>query len=335
VVRAFLFSGLLLAAFGMTAQGQSVWESDLQSWWAAPEKAAPEAPICVPTVTRPPFLTVADDACYNVRLQIDGLILGRSGLDASVLAVDQNGDTVLDSADMQLDPQIGPRVSFLLGGRQTGLEFSFFGINDISFFGQFDQPGITPIFFNAVPADPLDSYDIHFLSRLNSAELMFWHGPIPRARFGIGVRGVGLAETYDVLDSAQTTSGFFSSTNNDIVGLQLGTGLGLLRSQRFDIDATIKTGVYYHGAEIDAISENFTLHVDDDEVTNVTELDVGGMWHFGRHFAIRGGYFILWLFDAASALDQSDDWRIVTGQGSFDYSTVIFQGGYFGIEARW
>lgn len=328
---------LPLALLGTNAWSQASWFSDPGAF--GPQAVGPGHAHPGSIEQRSPeiewLLTLGEEDEYDMTVVLDAIILGRTGLKANVLAVDGSGNPVLDTADVKLEGQIGPRVSILMGGRKTGLDFSFFGINDNSFSGRFDQPGITPSFFGGVPADPADSYDIHYQGRLSSAELMFWQGVDSNARFGVGIRGIGLSETFNVLDSSESNSGFFSDTGNDLVGLQFGGGLGLMRFRKFSLDATVKTGVYYHNTELNAIAENDELHTDETDATNVTELDVGGSLHMSRNCSIRGGYLALWLFDVGLATNQNDDWNIFSDSGSFDYSTAAYHGGYFGMEFRW
>ncbi|HEY6564730.1 MAG TPA: hypothetical protein VIY86_09560, partial [Pirellulaceae bacterium] len=118
------------------------------------------------------------------------------------------------------------------------------------------------------------------------------------------------------------------------IGCQVGGGWSLFRNQCFDFDATTKTGLYHHDVRVSAVAQNHDLFVDDDRVTSVSELDLGASIHLGRHSSIRGGYFLLWLNDVATSVDQSDSWDIVSDQGDFDLKSVIYQGGYFGWEVR-
>jgi hypothetical protein len=289
-----------------------------------------------PASTLDPFNFGPLDENFNITFTMDGIILGRSGLDAQVIAVDGSGNPVLSSEDIDLGAQIGPRVSVFMGGRQTGLEFAFFGLNELSFQDVVNQNGVTPYFFGGFPANPVESYDIHYRSRLYSAELMFWSPVAEIARVGAGIRGVGLSETFDILQTGESiTTGFFSETETDLLGFQIGGGVPLLRRQYFYIDATAKTGVYHQASDLSAIAQNVELHEDEVDVTAVTELNIGGEYHFGRHVSLRGGYLVLWLHDVALGPNQNDDWDIINGTGGFDTNTAVFQGGYFGFQVRW
>lgn len=283
-----------------------------------------------------PSLILDRSDCYEVTFTLDALFLNRSGQESRDFVFDDMGNAVLNSSNLDFGVQGGPRASLLLGGRVSGLEFALFGFNKHGGTTRVSQGGVVPVFFNAIPADPVNTYDIVSSAKLYSFESNFWFAPHRRVRLGGGLRWLELSGVFDVLFTPiPGRSGFFGSAENNLYGGQLVAGVTVLELGKLAVDLTAKWGVYNNNFIIDAVTLNEELHEKDDKDAYLTELNVGFDYFISRHLSFRAGYAIYWFKNVGLAFEQSDNFNVFTETGTFDYDSPIYQGGYFGLQFRW
>ena len=149
-----------------------------------------------------------------------------------------------------------------------------------------------------------------------------------------GFRVVELKEKFDIPDD---DGGFFSSTDNDLYGLQIGGDLMLWTIRRSQLFGTLKSGVYYNNADVMARASNnrgqpLQFIDGEDEVAFVGDVAVGLLIPMGPRADLRIGYQGIYLDGVGLAPDQSDDYSIFTGSGSLDQSTLFYHGGFLGVD---
>jgi hypothetical protein len=160
-----------------------------------------------------------------------------------------------------------------------------------------------------------------------------------------GFRYVYLVEQFDIrsTDFQEGTGVYNVRTRNDLLGAQLGTRWGWARG-RLGCELTGKAGVFGNTASqrqyvIDSPPE-FPLRPatgdNGGRVSFVGEIGAMVRYEFTNHWALRGGYNLMWIEGVALAPDQLDftnepdsGSRLVADGG------VLFHGANVGIEARW
>jgi hypothetical protein len=281
-------------------------------------------------------------ACVEPRVQftLDGVLMGRTNVDSSDLIFNtNNGDVLLRTDDLLSDPELGARIGLIIyGDENRGLEFAYFGLDELgeSVNVSADVPLIFP-FFNGIPANPVNEYDVMYKSTLNSGELNLRHRSYSRLHLLAGLRVLDLNERFTIRDNS---GGWFSGTDNDLFGFQLGGDAYLLNIRRSVIFSTLKAGVYYNQAEVKAraatvVGNPLRFQDREDSSAFVGDLALGMMIPMGPAADLRIAYQGLVLDGVGLAPDQSDNYSIFTGSGSLDTSTVFYHGGFIGFDIFW
>jgi hypothetical protein len=222
-----------------------------------------------------------------------------------------------------------------------GVEARYFGVDSRAGFGydftvDFDFGGGTII--------NLLDVDAAYRSNLDSAEINLRIDGSPRVTWLAGFRYVELQEllNYDV-----TVLGFLDNdirwaTSNHLYGGQLGADLSLWNlNSPLSINSIFKAGVYGNDA-----SNRFSFDrpvlptivggANTGDVAFVGEIDINFALHVTPHFALTGGYQLMWINgvalssdQAAVALDQLDV-DLITTSGD-----LFYHGALAGAEFTW
>jgi hypothetical protein len=281
----------------------------------------------------------------------DLLWLGRTHADPQTLLVADIGGLqigLLDASDLQFEISAGVRSQMIVQ-RPAGWGY------ELGYLGVFDQHShrsvsidpttpnlnsVTDRFFGTA-GGTATAYTVDYQSDLNSAELNLrlgeWWGFVPV----VGGRWFRLDEQYEMFETPTPTTGVLSEVTNDLVGAQAGFHKPLwCRGGWFHVETTIKFGAFQNQTDLyadahDAGGPLVSLERSFEGTSFAAEVHLTAIWQFSEHAAFRAGYTGLWLTDVALALDQSDDFDLVTGQGTLDRGTVAMHGGHLGFEVRW
>lgn len=292
------------------------------------------SPSCVAACSTP--YQVWNQGTPHLQFTLDLLVLDRSDADASPLLFDsQTQEVLLDTGDLIKEGEPGVRMGLILfDDCGYDLEISYLGLDTFgeSVTRSSNNPIVFP-FFGGVPANPQSSYTTRYASELNSGEINL------RQRFGsrvallAGFRFLELNEHFNIVSDA---GGFFSSTDNDLYGLQIGADVQWLRVRRSVLFTTIKAGAYYNNADVSARATSgggpIQFIDDEDEMAVVGELAAGLLIPMGPQADFRIGYQGLFLDGVGLAPDQSDNYLIFNGSGSLDKATVLYHGGFLGVD---
>lgn len=290
-----------------------------------------------------PAQPLMDNGCSvrpsSVQFTFDFLVMDREGPDSADLFFDtQTGGVLLNTESLVKQAEPGVRLGLILFADEgCDIEFGYLGLDK---FGQSmtiaSQNPITFPFFGGVPANPQNEYTASYLSQLDSGEVNL------RRRFGnrlallAGFRFLELRERFEISSSSGT---FDSTADNDLYGFQLGGDVQLLRIRRSMVFATIKSGVYYNNADVSAeaaVGNTPIAFIDDeDEVAFVGDVAFGMLIPMGSHADLRVGYQGLYLDGIGLAPDQSDNYDLFTSSGSMDTSTLLYHGGFVGVDLFW
>jgi hypothetical protein len=196
-----------------------------------------------------------------------------------------------------------------------------------------DSPVIFP-FFDGVALNPSDAYSVAYDSRLRSGEFNVRHRLNERATLLAGFRVLELRENFDITDEG---GGFFSNTDNDLYGFQIGGDLIFWTIRRCHLFGTIKSGIYYNSADVMAEAANsrgrpLSFVGGEDVAAFAGDVAAGLLIPMGPRADMRIGYQGIYLDGIGLAPDQSDNYSIFTGWGQLDQSTLFFHGGFFGVD---
>jgi Putative beta barrel porin-7 (BBP7) len=181
-------------------------------------------------------------------------------------------------------------------------------------------------------------------SNLDSAEINARFDSSPRVTWLAGFRYLDLDE---LLDYDITVLGFLHNdirwrTTNHLYGGQMGADLNLWNlNSPLKINSILKAGIYGNDADN---SFRFTRPVlstingnsDASDVSFVGEIDVNFAYQMTQHFALTGGYQLMWIDNVALASDQAalaldqGDINIITTSGD-----LFYHGALAGAEFSW
>ncbi len=280
--------------------------------------------------------------CVEPKMQftLDGVLMGRTNVDGRDLIFNfNNGDVLLRTDDLLSEAEMGARIGLIIyGNEDRGLEFAYFGLDELgnSINVSADAPLIFP-FFGGVPANPRNEYDVMYKSTLNSGELNLRHRSYSRVNLLAGLRILDLNERFTIRDN---TGGWFSGTDNDLFGFQLGGDAYLLNVRRSIIFSTIKAGVYYNQADVKAraasvVGNPLRIRVREENSAFVGDLALGMLIPMGPAADLRIAYQGLYMDGVGLAPDQADNYSLFDGIGTFDTSTIFYHGGFIGFDLFW
>ena len=242
-------------------------------------------------------------------VQVDLAFLQRSGPSSSGSLVFDNTftTTYLSTSDIQLGTPSVPIVRIGIGDPMgSAMELEFW--NTVHHFESVqNQTNVTPTFFNAIPATPVGSYNFIVSANIDNIELNKWQRVSERLRVGCGVRYVNMREIFDVVqsDSSGGRIGFFSRTENRMIGPQLLGDITIASNERFRLFGLVKGGLFFNDVDIDAIVQNAQIRPNEETFSFLAELKAGLEIALTRWTSVRVGYQATMLNRVAQSIDQS------------------------------
>ena len=275
----------------------------------------------------------------KVQFTFDLLVMDRASGGSSPLLIDSvTGQVLLSTGDIIEDAEPGVRLGLIFleeGG--TDVEFNYLGLD--TFEGVKTTSSSNPItfpFFGGIPGNPRRSYTVEYASEINSGVFNLRHALGPQVSWIAGLRFIELREKFDIYSSQ---GGFFSHTDNDLYGFQLGGDVQLFRICESLVFSTMKAGVYYNRADVTATAATnsgaISLMADEDVAAFTGDLTVGMLIPRGPSADLRLGYQGLFLDGVGLAPDQSANYSLFTSSGSLDQSSVFYHGGFLGVDFFW
>lgn len=273
----------------------------------------------------------------TISFAADVVVLQRSDPDSQTILFDGAFQPLLDASDLGTSTAGGGRfnLTFL---DPSGWDFMFDGL----FFGDFtseqsvDNSGsVSLIFYNGIALDPVDT--VSYRSELDTVEFNVRRRLGPRLALLGGIRYLRLDEDLDFSFSNAPGVGYFSQTENDLWGGQLGVE-GVVPARGYlRLFASAKFGVYNNdfGVSAQAVSGGsgapLNLRVGDDMVAYVGDLNVGVEVQTVPCCTLRFGYQALWVENVALSIDQLNQYDIFTGTGSVAKGGPVYHGGFAGL----
>jgi len=311
------------------------WTDNTQTYWERPAVSAfPSDPngscFCDP------------NPCLVGEFSLDLLVMTRSSADSqNVLFVNDTSHPVLNVKDVGFDAQTGLRVNAVLPSEcGCDLLFRYFGLHDMAESGLRDDVGVFYVAYNRSPTTAASAYFVNYESHLDDAELNVRTRQWRRVAPMVGMRITQLEEVFNIVDSANQASGVFSDVENEMYGVQFGAEVLLCEGGRSRLESTVKACVYFNDLALTARATDVTgspieLDRDFSHTAFGGEAQLVWVYQFCHNFSLRLGYEALWLEGVGLAPDQSNNFRIVTNEGSLDVGSAFYQGGYVGFDLMW
>jgi hypothetical protein len=262
------------------------------------------------------------------------------------------GENIIDPADFTFPFQAGPDVGLVRYGTWADVEVRYFGIHDW-------QAAQGPVFSPDGFTLPIPGFDPALMpltiaswysAELDSVEINLRRNILPRWSLLAGFRYLRSYErlSFFVGDSTlENGSKLAINANNDLYGLQIGTeGLLWDRGGRFRVEGALKAGVFANGARSSiGVNHIGTGGGGDPDVVNwfgedqtafAGDLNFVGVYQLNEHWALRGGYQLLWLAGVAVANEQIHRLDFANGDvGTNTTHGMFFHGALAGLEATW
>lgn len=268
-------------------------------------------------------------------------IMKRQRPNGGVLAVSDPGNLPLTNADdFAFEWTGGPDVSLIRStANGNAWELRYFGILNASANRDYGDPGdfdINPFGFNTA-----DSLTANYDSTLNSTELNWRHPLAQRVTWLAGFRWIELNDhlTYAVGFPSSNVIDLNYNMHNHLYGAQTGADVDLWnRGGPLTVSGVVKAGVYGNSADSDIYSINSDGDVLTDgdasssHVAFVGDLSFVATSQVTKHFALRGGYQLVWLDGVALASNiallgkQETSNDVIDRDGSLFYNGAIVGG---------
>ena len=231
---------------------------------------------------------------------------------------------------------------FNLSDRVGGLdmEATFFEVSDelgdavVDITG-FNTTNVIPVFFNAIPASPEAVETFSFKSAIESIEWNLGYRPVAGLRLIAGLRWFDLKEQFDRV-AAQSNLGFFSETDNDLFGVQIGAEATIWTNGTFRVYGSGKWAFLENEVRGESILANADIGFRDEVDSTLFDLEIGVSAAISGCASLQIAYQGLFLQDATAILPQSNSLNVF---GSNDqtpiYSDIDWNGVHFGITFVW
>ncbi len=290
------------------ADGAELWSAGGGEAYGAPEAAEP-VDLCAPGWC--PLWTVRAGAVILHRSQPDD--------PEGLLFLAGAGETP------DFDWSAGPDVSII---RQFGsggsLEVRYFGALNFQIDDEFAP-------------NPVIAFGADYSSRLHSTEFN-WRRPYSeRIKWLAGFRWIELHEEFTFSQDISIVPILIdleSNVDNHLYGGQVGLDVNFLRGcGPWSLDGVFKAGLYGDFADRDfQVAINGTpvggIFEDDTDAAFVGEIGVAAGYDLSDHWALRGGYQLLWINGAALADEQFDAELNLSGD-------IFYHGALVGLERTW
>jgi len=276
----------------------------------------------------------------------EALFLHRSTTRNQPLLFDGASDELLDASDLDFGYEAGERLGLTYHGR-GGCEvaLSYFAVDGWDSIAE-ASAGATPHGLVVGPGVVFPAADVRFQyrSRLYNTELNLrrpineWLTPL------VGFRWIELSDQYQARGTEFTEGSPFIyeiKTRNHLYGFQMGAEAQLFRRCRFRLEGIADAGIYYTNADQRSRLDNpgfVSISAADggSRTSFVAEIGLTGVYQLNKHFALRGGYEVMWIEGVALAPQQIPVAGLYTPIPGIDENGgVLYHGANVGLELKW
>ncbi len=280
----------------------------------------------------------------------EAVLLKRSTADAQDLLFAPT--PILNATDLTFNFEGGPRIG-LIHGLDGGfaLELNYFGIDAWSSSAVRTGNGLSPLVIFPPGAIVSDQFRVEYGSEFYSAEANFRYQWGEDLDLLAGFRYAELQDDFGVVGQIvapwTAVPSYATHAANYLYGIQIGATARVFdRGPLLCVDGFFKSGLFVnHARQVTTTVHNTgTLRSVGDRKDNAAflgEIGLTGVCQLGNHWAVRGGYQVMFVEGVALAPDQiphtnfpilpvpGADARLHTG------SSLFYHGFHVGLEARW
>ncbi len=225
--------------------------------------------------------------------------------------------SLLNTDDLRLDSTYEPQLS--LGYRLDeawSFEMSYSGISSMSDEAIVASAGDLDVPFTSLYASDFSSADVvsaRYDTELRDLEFNLGYRVTPHTTYIIGVGYVGLYEDFKLHADNGQASSYNVTTDNNLVGLHIGTDATFPLSQRWSVSARGRLGAFNNRVEYSQVLGDFGNTVslrDSDDTENGFawrgEIGVSAEYSITRQWSAWAGYRLSYVDNVYLAPDQVD-----------------------------
>lgn len=276
---------------------------------------------------------------------VGAILLERAQPSSQPLVISDTNETLFNADQIGFFLQGGPDVNVLYHGDAVDVDFRLFQVNQA---GAIDSMASaqrdeflnlhTPLFLDDSPVD------FRYTTSIQSVELNLRKNYTERISFLAGFRYLSLRD--DLGASFFPPGGASWSTVhmvgiNRMYGAQAGTDVILLDGGRWQIQCAAKAGIYGNGAEsqgrlVTPQSSNVSNSVSRGLTSFVGDLSFSGVYAINDHWALRGGYQMLWLSGVALGSEQyATNAYTYAADASVAVGSLFMHGALASVQYSW
>jgi hypothetical protein len=281
--------------------------------------------------------------CYFGTLYVSGVVLDRrTNLRPATLIYDATLTTELaNTSEFNMEIEAGFRLGFWLT-HPSGLDWNvdYFNVGNFEdTVSREDAATVNAFFFGGSFTTPPTSLTAEYGSTLDSLEFGLRARQWPRIAPLVAIRFLQVEEEFNYLSDVTNRTGFFSTTDNELYGIQFGFQ-GLIYQWCYTrLETTLKAGAYYNDIDVDATVNvggvDTTFSSSTDWAAFSGEARVTLVCQLGPKMNFRIGYHALWLDGIALAPNQNTERSFTPPTQVTDISDVLYNGGEIGFELTW
>jgi hypothetical protein len=279
------------------------------------DPAAPQPLAAEPQVASEEFLSSEAEVAVQQRWTVwaGAIILMRGQPSGQALVVGPGPETLFNADQFGFFVQGGPDINALYHGDIVDVDFRYFHVNQASAIDSMASAQTdeflnlhTPFFLDDSPVD------FRYVTSLQSVELNLRKNVTQRVTLLAGFRYLSLRD--DLGASFFPPGGGPWSTIhmvgiNRLYGAQIGADTILYDGGRWQIQCASKAGIYGNGAQSEGSLVTPQFSTASNSVSRMMTAFVGdvsftGVYALNDHWALRGGYQLLWLSGVALGSEQ-------------------------------
>ncbi len=286
------------------------------------------------------------------KIDADALILHRSTPGTRTLLFDTaTGVERFDASEFHFPFAAGPRISLTaLDCEGWGFEGNFFMVDGWSSTRNVPStslPNAGNLAVDSVNQITLVDAQFDSTSRFYSSELNFRKPLFGNLSFLTGFRYLDLTDIYNIAGTSATTGNTSTEsilTHNHLFGWQIGADGALLQKANcWRLSGFVKAGVFLDCAnQATSLSDPGGLGALASSANNQAsaaffgEAGLKGYYQLSKHFALSGGYEVMFLNNIAQPVNQLADTNLTAGTATVDVSSALFyHGATAGLEVTW